>query len=193
MIRLVVCALALVALTGCDRLGKPSKAQLEDAREAVIETSDKLYKTIDGATPADAAKFYESDGEVIAPSEIIRGRKSVREYYAAFTPNSATTKVKRKEVTISDAADLAVERGTYTVTPQGGAPIESEYVLVWKKDKNGDWKLLHDISVQPWQGAPPATTPTTEYPAPAETEAAPAATPYDYPPAATTAPTATPY
>ena len=50
------------------------------------------------------------------------------------------------------SGELAAETGTAVLTTRQGASQNAKYVVVWKRQKDGAWKLYRDI----WNAMPQA-------------------------------------
>ena len=56
--------------------------------------------------------------------------------------------VRLETADVESAGDLAVETGTVQLTAKSGALTNERYLVVWKRAKDGQWKLHRDI----WNG-----------------------------------------
>jgi uncharacterized protein (TIGR02246 family) len=97
------------------------------------------------------ATFYAADGVLMVPgAPAIRGREAieaaVREMMAA--PGFHLT-FSSDKVEVARSGELAAESGTYQLTTndaQGNPQTEiGKYVVVWKKQADGMWKVAYDI------------------------------------------------
>lgn len=116
---------------------------------------NELYKEIDDGNKATAAAIlrgdadaiantYTNDGYVLSPSTpTIHGKENVRNFWKKVI-SSGVEDVKIDTGEVHSSGDLAYAIGTLTVTPIGGEPGVSRYVLVFKKVSN-EWKLHIDI------------------------------------------------
>jgi ketosteroid isomerase-like protein len=85
------------------------------------------------------------------PDEVTKGvgamLRNSKDFKLSFAPTT---------ITVSDAGDMAAERGTYQASWTGskGKKIEDHgnYVTVWKK-VGGQWKVLSDINASDVPGA----------------------------------------
>jgi ketosteroid isomerase-like protein len=108
---------------------------------------------IDAATKADVpglSKFYTDDAIVLAPNaKSVNGRAAIDQ---SNTQMFATTKVTALKLTSTDvqaSGDFVVETGSYdqTLTPKTGKAIHDvgKYVVVWKKQADGSYKIFREI------------------------------------------------
>ena len=113
----------------------------------------ELQEALDSTDAVQAASFYSEDAVFITSGRALAaGRDRVQQVFQedfrapGFKLDLA---VERVEVAASD--DLAVVRGTFTVTistPDQGTPIEvrGSYLQVLRRDAEQQWRVAIDIS-----------------------------------------------
>jgi uncharacterized protein (TIGR02246 family) len=100
---------------------------------------------------AGVAALYTEDAATIQPSgDWTRGRDGIAKWYQAQFDTIAVT--TREDITeeVTRAGDYAIEIGHYSFTgtskvdktPRSGA---GRYMVLWRKDLDGAWRLLRDI------------------------------------------------
>lgn len=146
----LVGALALAACAGQPAPPPDTRA----ADEAAIHAKVKAWSA--AAQAKDAAKFvsvYADDAVVMmeaAPD--IRGTAAIREGIAGMMqdPNFALA-FEADKVVVARSGDLAYETGTYSMTMSGPdkkpAPVKGHYVVVWRKQADGVWKVAIDAPI----------------------------------------------
>ncbi|HET8712301.1 MAG TPA: nuclear transport factor 2 family protein [Gemmatimonadales bacterium] len=95
--------------------------------------------------------IYAPEAQELIPGQPgIVGREAIRAFYDSVL--EAFPRLRHsfdlQEITISEAGDLAVVRGTYRFTPDADIPDEIEigkFVGVWIYSE-GDWRLQINIS-----------------------------------------------
>jgi uncharacterized protein (TIGR02246 family) len=137
-----------------------------DPNRARIEKLGKQFADAFGkGDVAAVAAMYAEDAVAFPPeSEVVKGRAAIE----AMWKGTRDMGVQSIEFTVWDVQTsgiLLVETGKATLTVAGAGPVPAtvavKYVVVWKKQKDGGWKISHDI----WNALPaPAAAPT---PAPA--------------------------
>ena len=151
-----VALIGALALAGC-ATDAPPPAEPPDTRaadEAAIHAAVKEWSAAAQAKDAEKfASFYTEDGVLMlenAPDA--RGIAALREGIAGMMqdPNFALSFAADK-VEAARSGDLAYETGSYTLTmsdPQGNPATQNgHYVVVWKKDASGTWKVAVDAPV----------------------------------------------
>jgi ketosteroid isomerase-like protein len=91
--------------------------------------------------------FFAEDASIFPEgSAIITGVDKIRAYYeeTGFDPKSLSWKPVKAEV--SSSADMGYTIGYWEIRTEGAESSASgKYVTVWKKQKDGSWKVAADI------------------------------------------------
>lgn len=163
-------ALALVAtaaLAACaQQQPAPAATPTPDTRAAEEATLRSQIKDWAAAAQAkDAAKFvsvYADDAKVMmANAPDLEGIAAIREALPAMMqdPNFALS-FEADTVVVARSGDLAYEHGSYSMTMTGPnkkpAPETGHYVVVWRKEPGGSWKVVIDAPISD----PPAAAPS---------------------------------
>jgi uncharacterized protein (TIGR02246 family) len=131
----------------------------KDAREArtAIEAANARFSEAfaRGDTKA-IASMYTSDAIVFAPdTDAVRGNQAIGEFWKA-TRDSGVQSALLSTDDVGRSGDLAYESGKVTlkIQPAGKEPATAvaKYVVVWKREADGSWKLHRDI----WNSLPAA-------------------------------------
>ena len=129
---------------------------LAQVRLAIDAANVRFGEAVRSADAAALASLYTEDARILPPnSEMIQGREGIEAYWAgAFQMG-----IKDIVLTIVDVigmGDMVCEIGKAVVSiqPEGMDAIEdiAKYLVVWKKDVDGTWKLHVDI----WNTSLPA-------------------------------------
>lgn len=126
----------------------------QEARAAIEAANARFSEAFARGDAKALASLYTPDAIVFPPdSESIRGNEAI----ASFWKTTRDGGVQGATLTTADvgrSGDLAYESGTVSLTiqPAGAAPTTSaaKYVVVWKRQADGSWKLHRDI----WNGLP---------------------------------------
>ena len=117
--------------------------------EAVKGFNARLVEAYNRGDVAAVAALYTEDATVLPPnSQAIRGRQAVHDFW-----NGARLVGLRdlalETTSVEQSGDTAYEVGAYSlhVRPQGGQPVSDrgKYVVIWKRQADGSWKLAVDI------------------------------------------------
>lgn len=135
----MVFLLSPIALAGDMSAGAKALAKLDDdwSKAAAARDADKV------------ASYYAEDGMVYPPNApVVTGRAAARELWAEALKDpsmSLSWKTLHAEVT----GNMGYTSGTYEASFKGpdGQPgtDKGKYLCVWKKQKDGSWKAVHDM------------------------------------------------
>jgi uncharacterized protein (TIGR02246 family) len=103
-----------------------------------------------GDTTMAIADNYADDAIVMNPgTESWRGREAIRKGFSGMATAMTVKEFNLKTDDIALGGDLAVETGTYEMTgqPKGGKEMKDKgkYVVVWKRQADGSWKIVRDV------------------------------------------------
>jgi len=154
---LIVFALVLV-LFSC---AEPVKEEMDVAqvRQTIEEGNLKFGEAIRQGDAAAIAAAYTEDATLLPPnSDMIQGMAGIMEFWNAAI-QMGVTDAALTTVDVMGADGLAYEIGKYamTIQPEGQEPVEDmgKYVVVWKLQADGSWKLHVDI----WNSSMPPPPP----------------------------------
>ena len=153
------------ALAAC---GKSSSNADRSRDAAAIKAIETRWRSDFAAK--DAAKFaaeYATDAVAMSPgSAPLVGRGAIASgEKQTFADPAAPMTVSSTKLDVSASGDMAVSHGTFTDTftyPPAHGPItlSGDYLTVFKKQADGSWKAVYDIST-PGAGTAFATSATT--------------------------------
>ena len=145
MSRFVVSLLAAVCLTtACG-----PTANVEQEREALLQLDREWSQSVKDVDKF--VSFYSADASFHPQGmPVVTGAGPLKE---AFTQMSSTPgfalQFSPTKAEVSASGDIGYTVGTYetSVNGPGGAPIteKGKYVAVWKKQADGQWKVVEDI------------------------------------------------
>lgn len=125
------------------------RSLIEAKNEAIV----KAYATGDMETLADA--FMEEAWQMPPNAPALVGREAIVAFWReALKGGDWSFELDTAEVEIS--GDMAVERGTYGLSfqvgpnaPEGMGSFQDRgnYVVVWRRNDDGEWRILWDAPV----------------------------------------------
>ena len=112
--------------------------------DAYIRAAGSRFITAFNAANADAVSaFYADDAVMLTPNQAIsRGPAAIRGGYNGFF-NAMHPTLSFTPDRIVQSCDIAYEYGHYTTTSSNGND-QGNYVTVWHRQSNGDWKIVAD-------------------------------------------------
>lgn len=122
------------------------------ADEAAIRTADADFAKAAAAKDLDKCmSLYEDDAVLFAPgSPAVVGKENIRNAIQRMLAAPMQLTINVASVDVARSGDLAMDRGTIqgSVMDKNGKTTArtSEYVLVWKKQADGAWKVAADTS-----------------------------------------------
>lgn len=149
---LFAAAFAALLAVSC---AQPKPAEMPDTRvadEATIRTADTDFAKAAAAKDLDKCMSYYADDAVFlsSGSPAVLGKDNIRTVIQRMLAAPMQLTINVASVDVARSGDLAMDRGTVeaAVTDKKGktATQTSEYVLVWKKQADGAWKIAADTS-----------------------------------------------
>ena len=127
---------------------------VREARAAIEAANAKFSEAFARGDAKGLSAMYTSDAIAFPPdSEMFRGNKAIGEFWKA-TRDSGVRGAALTTVEVSRSGDVAYEVGTVSLTiqPAGKEPTTAmaKYVVVWRRQADGSWKLHRDI----WNSLP---------------------------------------
>jgi uncharacterized protein (TIGR02246 family) len=121
----------------------------EEIRMEIEKANQRFGEGIRKGDASIVGALYTSDALLMPPnSEMIRGRQDTQRFWDGAIKMGVKDAVL-KTVEIQRMGDTVHEVGNYTlkIHPQGSSPFEDKgkYVVLWKKDSDGTWRLHRDI------------------------------------------------
>jgi uncharacterized protein (TIGR02246 family) len=122
------------------------------AIETNIRGFDKDWAAAVAAKDLDkSTSYYADDGRMFPPdAPPAVGKDSVRKAWSGLltAPDFVSLTFAPTSVQVAQAGDMAYELGTYEIAMKDkkGKPVsqKGEYVVVWKKQADGSWKVEVD-------------------------------------------------
>ena len=127
----------------------PDAAAVRQAIEANNARFDSAVVKGDSAT---LASLYANDAILmLANAPAARGRDAIAKTFGGMASSMKVSAFKLTTQDVIVAGDYAIETGAVDMTVQaakGGKPMTEvqKYVVVWKKQGDGSYRILRDIS-----------------------------------------------
>ncbi len=150
---------AMLLTTSCDQPGKKdaqaaNQQEIQQARaadEAAIRAASAAWSQSATAKDLDKAVSFYADDAVILPDKApaVRGQEDFRKNWAPLLalPGPGLS-WKTGSLEVAHSGDIAYETGVYVfiTTDKNGKSTDTKgkYVVVWKKQTDGSWKVVVD-------------------------------------------------
>jgi uncharacterized protein (TIGR02246 family) len=139
---LSACAAQHSSTMATPRRANEVRAQIEQAATQFSETFNR------GDAPALAA-MYDTGAVVLAPNAPpMRGRQNIEALWAGARQQGFKT-LSLAPTSVEVIGNHAIELGTYTLVVQppgqGETTDHGKYMVVWKRQPDGSWKLYRDM------------------------------------------------
>lgn len=125
-----------------------------EKKQTLLETAqsnfEKWNEALKTENPDIVANVYLENGTLLGTfsDKLLIGRKEIRGYFEHFLLQHPSGKIMMDEVESSEDG-LYTHAGFYdfTVGPEDRREnVRARFTFIWKKDKNGQWGILHHHS-----------------------------------------------
>ena len=138
----VVVSLGLL-LGACSTTNMSTKAS--DADAALRAAQPGFIRAFNAGDADTVATYYANDAVVLAQNApIANGNSGVRDMFRAFLTSAHPT-LSITADRIVQSCDMAYEYGHYATQSSAGTDT-GNYLTVWRRMPNGDWKIVADSS-----------------------------------------------
>ncbi len=145
----------LTVLSACN-----AKPDMKQEEQKLMETSRAWSRVAQSGDVDATLAYWADDAIVIQPGqEVARGRESQRRMLEGMKKLPGfSISWEPLEARLSDGGDMGylIERTTMKMNGPDGKPVTQQFraVTIWRKQPDGSWKNVVDIS-NPGPGAPP--------------------------------------
>jgi uncharacterized protein (TIGR02246 family) len=142
------CWLTAMALT----LVLPLAAVAQDVQAEIGKNNEKFAAAYNQGTLGAVAAMYTEDAIAFPPGgDLVKGRAAIEAMWKDVRA-AGLTDLALQTLSVERDGSLAVEVGTATAKMKGAAQ-RIKYVVTWKRQSDGAWKLHRDI----WNEMPAGT------------------------------------
>jgi uncharacterized protein (TIGR02246 family) len=151
MVRFPALLCLSLLLAGCSQLSMPTASNREAEERAIRDLDAEWTKAAAAKNVDQVIDFYADDASMFVPNEpIAMGKPAIRVEWTKLTTNPGyALTFSPSRVDVAKAGDMAYEFGVYSLMLNGpdGKPMNDrgKYVVVWKKQTDGKWKVVADI------------------------------------------------
>jgi uncharacterized protein (TIGR02246 family) len=123
---------------------------VQAVRSRIEETNAQFMAAVNRGDTSTVASLYTEDAIVLPPNtETVRGRDGAKALFDGMIQQMGLPTLTLTTTEVTEVGDTAYEVGSYTMKLQpAGAPVANDsgkYVVIWKRQTDGAWKLAVDI------------------------------------------------
>jgi uncharacterized protein (TIGR02246 family) len=150
----VLCSLVAVVSSAAYAGTKGKDEGVREARAAIEAANTKFSEAFARGDANALAAMYTPDAIAFPPdSDMIRGDEAIGQFWKT-TRDSGVQSATLTTIDVERSGDVAYEVGkvSLTIQPVGKEPTTAvaKYLVVWKRQPGGSWKLHRDI----WNSVP---------------------------------------
>ena len=154
---LMIALMTALTIAGQNNTASKEAETLAEAKLAIANGNAQWVEAWEKGKPEMIVDIFAEDGKLLTASgKVIKGHQQLLERYkTAMQGLGKEIKGMKVTVTTTNAwldGELVYETGKYSYSyEENGKPaVEAgKYVTIWKKQKNGAWKLFMDMGVPP--------------------------------------------
>ena len=123
-----------------------------EAVDTLLAADAAWLKVFAAKDLAKSVGFFDEQGSMLVPhSPILTGKDAISEFIArAFALQDHQITWHPNQAGIAASGELGYTSGAYEMSfkDASGKPVsdQGKYLMVWKKQANGEWKVLFDMS-----------------------------------------------
>lgn len=118
---------------------------LEAVKTAIEEANAKFAEAFNQGDAAGVAALYTDDGRIYPPnSAAVQGRASIEAFLNTGFTEAGLKGLSLTTNEVHGLGDMVYEVGEFTLEI-AGMEDSGKYIVIWKQDENGAWKLHEDI------------------------------------------------
>jgi ketosteroid isomerase-like protein len=119
---------------------------MSNAREAIAEGYTAFEQAFYRGDADAIARMYTHDAELLIPeAPIVIGREAIAQVWKRIVGSGGNT-VRVDTGEVQEGGDWAYEVGVFTTSaPDGNVLNAGKYIVIWKRQPTGGWKIHRDI------------------------------------------------
>jgi len=120
---------------------------IDSVKEALARASARFVERFYAGDIAGAAEVYTEDARILPPgADMITGKPAIAEFWAGAAEAFGIKSITLETVVVEQqGADSACEIGRFSLSGEEGMLDQGKYVVVWKRDADGEWRWDWDI------------------------------------------------
>ena len=133
---------ALLICISCE----PAQEDNAAIRSAISAADEKFMGAFNQSDAASLASFYTENAQLLpSNSDFVTGKQAIQDFWQGAM-DMGIKSAKLEIVEVEGMGGTAYEVGKYTLYAEDDKMLDSgKYVVIWKKQEDGQWKLHRDI------------------------------------------------
>ncbi len=116
-----------------------------DVHGAIRAANDVFEARFASRDAAGIAALYTDQAWLMPPGgDFVRATHAIRDFWQGVI-DDGITRAYLQSVDVEALGDTAVEAGTYKLLAGQSVVDQGKYLVEWKVDRRGDWRLHRDI------------------------------------------------
>lgn len=118
----------------------------ESVRSAVEQANARFVEAFNRRDFEAVASGYTPDATVLPPNaDMVEGREAIQRFWSEIAREPGVERVELRTVKLEPAGDdRACEVGRYRIELESGDEDHGKYMVFWKRDEGGAWRLHLD-------------------------------------------------
>ncbi|HVV56496.1 MAG TPA: nuclear transport factor 2 family protein [Mucilaginibacter sp.] len=146
-----IIAIIALGLLSCGQGKNGAAADMTAAKAAIAGINARFAEKFKQGDSVALASYYDPDGQMIFPGrDPIKGKGILSAWHSSIK-GSVQDSDRNVTFTTTDLAgdsQFLIETGVYEQkTDDGVVKDQGKYIVIWKKQPNGEWKLYRDIGL----------------------------------------------
>jgi uncharacterized protein (TIGR02246 family) len=139
-------SICLALLMGLSAVAQDSSSKARGDDEAKIRDLDTKWSKTASANDVDGTvSYYADDASLLPPNApIATGKQAIRAVWASLLTPGNSLSWEANKVAVARSGDLAYVIGAYQLAMKS-AQDRGKFVEVWKKEADGQWKVVVDM------------------------------------------------
>jgi ketosteroid isomerase-like protein len=127
-------------------LGISEGSELKTAAEAIADNYTAFAEAFHKGDADAISQMYTADGQLLVPqAPVINGPPAIAGVWRGIVGTGGSS-VRVTTAEVQECGDWAYEVGAFATTGPDGSPSGGgKYIVIWKRQDAGTWKIHRDI------------------------------------------------
>ncbi len=119
---------------------------MTNARDAIVVGYTAFEQAYSAGDVATISEMYTADAELLVPeAPPIKGRDAIAKVWQMIVGTGGNT-IRVNTAEVQESGEWAYEVGAFIANAPNGDVLNSgKYIVIWKREPTGGWKIHRDI------------------------------------------------